>query len=59
MKNQFNLKIEINSNDIDDLKSLCTLIREGWELMHIGKNDHIDKEVHKKDTKAVLIRQMD
>lgn len=54
---QINLKIDIDTNRLEDLQNLTTLIREGWNLMHIGDSDAKAKD-NGQNTKVVLIRKM-
>ena len=51
---QFNLVLYINKNDIYHLDHLCTIIKEGWVLVHFDSHKQEDT-----DTKVVLIRKFD
>jgi len=39
------LEIEINANIPDELSKLCTLIREGWNIGRIEKEDTANKDM--------------
>lgn len=55
---QANLALEINKNNLDHMKNLCTLIREGWELIIFDSTAEMKEGVKDNNTKAVLIRKM-
>lgn len=54
---QSNLEIFIDKHSLIELGNVCTLIREGWNLIHFEKNEtEIQTD---KNTRIVLIRKFD
>lgn len=38
-KSQIDIKLIINRNDMDDLAKITQLVREGWNIIHLGSFD--------------------